>query len=446
MMTEVSALLQQGITAAKQGNQAKAREILMRVVELDDRNEMAWLWLSGVVDEISDRIVCLENVLTINPGNAAAERGLRLLQAQLPPEPPPAQAESEGALSEQFGEDWPPENLDNQKPAAGWAAEQPLLEKGSPLSDQGDSKTCVHCGTINPGWRSLCAICGKQVDGGLQQEEIESIGLATEGHPPLPSQSGSEPEPFIESVQLLDDLDTRPQGLITLGAAWIAAIAFNKRGAYEYEIFSASAGRSVTGIVVGGVAIPLIVIILTGLLFATSNASNLLVLATSLATSSVALVCSGLSIAVGIVISFYLWAAGLYLIAWILGGKASFVIHAQLLSVAFSASSLLSTTLAIIGGAVLVALEELTPGGSGSSTVPYLMLLLSAMGVLYSLAMNGQAVSVAHRFSWWGGATVVVLSGLLYSLLAVLLVLILMSISGQSFADLQSLFSTTPTP
>lgn len=41
----------------------------MRVVEIDPRNEMAWMWLSGLMDDLEDRIIACENVLTINPEN-----------------------------------------------------------------------------------------------------------------------------------------------------------------------------------------------------------------------------------------------------------------------------------------------------------------------------------------------------------------------------------------
>jgi tetratricopeptide (TPR) repeat protein len=80
-------LLKRGIAAAKGGRREEARQILLHVVELDERNERAWLWLSGVVDAREDRRVCLENVLAINPGNIHAQQGLRHLgqQAVAPP-------------------------------------------------------------------------------------------------------------------------------------------------------------------------------------------------------------------------------------------------------------------------------------------------------------------------------------------------------------------------
>jgi tetratricopeptide (TPR) repeat protein len=77
-------LLKQGIAAVRAGRQDEARQKLMRVVELDEENEQAWLWLSGVVESNADRRVCLENVLTINPANAAAQKGLRLLDERAP--------------------------------------------------------------------------------------------------------------------------------------------------------------------------------------------------------------------------------------------------------------------------------------------------------------------------------------------------------------------------
>ena len=49
MPSTVADLLQQAIAAAKAKRPAQSRERLMRTVELDDHNEQAWLWLSGVV-------------------------------------------------------------------------------------------------------------------------------------------------------------------------------------------------------------------------------------------------------------------------------------------------------------------------------------------------------------------------------------------------------------
>ncbi len=84
-------LLSQGIAAAKAGQREQARDLLMQVVQQDQYNEKAWLWLSGVVDSDEDRCLCLENVLEINPDNAWARRGLdRLAPVSEPPTAPAA--------------------------------------------------------------------------------------------------------------------------------------------------------------------------------------------------------------------------------------------------------------------------------------------------------------------------------------------------------------------
>jgi len=93
---QVTSLLQQGIAAVKAGDKELAREFLMQVVDLDERNEQGWLWLSGVVEMIEDRRLCLENVLAVNPDSAPALAGLRWIEQQAPES---ATATEQGAAS-----------------------------------------------------------------------------------------------------------------------------------------------------------------------------------------------------------------------------------------------------------------------------------------------------------------------------------------------------------
>ena len=86
---QITQLLERGITASRAGRKQEARQVLLEVIEFDERNEQAWLWLSGVVDSLEDRHICLENALAINPDNAHAQAGLRWLDQQPPPSPPP---------------------------------------------------------------------------------------------------------------------------------------------------------------------------------------------------------------------------------------------------------------------------------------------------------------------------------------------------------------------
>ena len=82
MKVNASALLSEGISAAKAGQREHARELLVRVVEQDEENVLAWLWLSGVVDSLDDRAICLENVLALDPDNGLARKGLDALCQQ----------------------------------------------------------------------------------------------------------------------------------------------------------------------------------------------------------------------------------------------------------------------------------------------------------------------------------------------------------------------------
>jgi hypothetical protein len=49
---------------------------LLTYVETDQQNELAWLLLSNLVPELDDRIIALENALTINPNNEKAAHQL----------------------------------------------------------------------------------------------------------------------------------------------------------------------------------------------------------------------------------------------------------------------------------------------------------------------------------------------------------------------------------
>ena len=80
--TEAATLLHEGIAAAKAGDRKSARELLTRAVKLDDRNASAWLWLSGVVEDINHREICLQTALRLDPQNEAIQRGLAHVRQQ----------------------------------------------------------------------------------------------------------------------------------------------------------------------------------------------------------------------------------------------------------------------------------------------------------------------------------------------------------------------------
>lgn len=88
----VDAMVREAKRAIRAGNKSEAQKLLLKATELDQSNEQAWMWLSAVVDSIEDQMICLENVLQINPSNADAKRGLEMLRKKAPPpaEKPPS--------------------------------------------------------------------------------------------------------------------------------------------------------------------------------------------------------------------------------------------------------------------------------------------------------------------------------------------------------------------
>jgi tetratricopeptide (TPR) repeat protein len=102
MGSNVEGLIREGVAAYKAGRRDEAIKLLGKATELDERNEEAWMWLSAVVDTLENQLICLENVIAINPNNTRAAQGLESIRRQLakkqtgglsvPPPAPPAPA------------------------------------------------------------------------------------------------------------------------------------------------------------------------------------------------------------------------------------------------------------------------------------------------------------------------------------------------------------------
>jgi tetratricopeptide (TPR) repeat protein len=149
-------LLQRGIEAARAKRTAEARELLMQCVQLDEQNEQAWLWLSGVVESLDDRRVCLDNVLALNPANQRAQAGLRWLD-QHAPLPPPGPVEH-------------CPHCDAPLPASGEkcpACKQPVLI------------VCAHCGEFTEIRKPQCIHCG-HFSGDFKQRTKFYVNLAND--------------------------------------------------------------------------------------------------------------------------------------------------------------------------------------------------------------------------------------------------------------------------
>jgi twitching motility two-component system response regulator PilG len=84
---EAFTLYQKGLAAIKKGDKRLARQLLIKSVQMDARNEHAWLWLAGVAGSLKETEGCLRRVLTLNPENAWAQVGLQKTREKLKQEP-----------------------------------------------------------------------------------------------------------------------------------------------------------------------------------------------------------------------------------------------------------------------------------------------------------------------------------------------------------------------
>jgi hypothetical protein len=88
---EAAQLYHRGVAAARGGQRRVAAGLLSRAVQLNPRHELAWLWLSGVLDAPEEIAFCLRAVLAVNPHNERASQGLAWLEQQgkIAPRPTP---------------------------------------------------------------------------------------------------------------------------------------------------------------------------------------------------------------------------------------------------------------------------------------------------------------------------------------------------------------------
>ncbi len=80
---DVNNLLVQGFKAAKENRRDEAYSLFCEVVKRDASNELGWLYRAATTDDLSEAYVCLQKVLSINPGNDKAQRGIERIQARL---------------------------------------------------------------------------------------------------------------------------------------------------------------------------------------------------------------------------------------------------------------------------------------------------------------------------------------------------------------------------
>jgi len=136
-------LLQQARSAIADNDMATARDLLYQVIKGNPSSEVAWLWLSAIVDDQDRERECLEQVLKINPTNELAIKHLQKLGLEVTPSTS-ASASPEGkALA-----------------ASAVRAVQYSIPKSAPYKLV---RYCPRCGAPDHTGNAFCPKCGLQL-------------------------------------------------------------------------------------------------------------------------------------------------------------------------------------------------------------------------------------------------------------------------------------------
>ena len=76
-------MLQQAMDALRNGQRSRSRDLLTRLLRVDQNNPQYWLWLSAAVETPKEQIFCLQSAFRLDPDNPTIRQGLTLLGALL---------------------------------------------------------------------------------------------------------------------------------------------------------------------------------------------------------------------------------------------------------------------------------------------------------------------------------------------------------------------------
>ena len=223
MKGDIETRLERGIEAAQAGELKRARAFFIQVIQLDQYNEQAWLWLSSVVETTVDVCVCLENALFINPNNTRAavelqrisQRSLDYLAAS-PTLPRLATSQAQKSWDKQDAEDaWEWAGKLERDGATKWEWDVTAATTSSlPVA-----RVCPRCDYRNPNRAYVCDRCGADL------------------------------RPVDLRAAISSSAKPRGRTPITLLAAWGGAFTFNRGFAFLPEVELASWGRSLAALV-----------------------------------------------------------------------------------------------------------------------------------------------------------------------------------------------------
>jgi hypothetical protein len=85
-------MFDEAMQAIRDGQRQRAKDLLTRLIKVDQTKPDYWLWMSATVDSEKEQVFCLQNVLKLDPNSVPARRGLVVLGALRPEEAglPPA--------------------------------------------------------------------------------------------------------------------------------------------------------------------------------------------------------------------------------------------------------------------------------------------------------------------------------------------------------------------
>jgi hypothetical protein len=169
---ELEQLLQRAITHVNAGELDQGRALLEKILEQDPKNDRAWVWLSGCVDDPMQRRICLQQALSANPTNQAALDGMRALDGDLVQVSSgrPSLLESrlsaismgETAASMPTPQAAPPPSSEETSPAPAWGQESSDAAAPSQEAQKRPVLRIVLLGVV--GLLLLCVVCSVVVN------------------------------------------------------------------------------------------------------------------------------------------------------------------------------------------------------------------------------------------------------------------------------------------
>ncbi len=68
-------MLKEAIQAVHQGQRARARDLLTRLLRADQSNPEYWLWMSSLVDSFKEQVYCLQSALKLESWQSIRKTG-----------------------------------------------------------------------------------------------------------------------------------------------------------------------------------------------------------------------------------------------------------------------------------------------------------------------------------------------------------------------------------